>query len=108
MLIEFKDTYYHYTIDDQHCLQGEFKSWWSNGKLEVHCVYINDKRHGEFKQWDSYGQLNVHCFYVDDEYVSFDEIPLPTTSEELMLFKLKYDLQLLSDTTSACAIIAAS
>ena len=43
---------------------GEFKSWYNDGRLSVHCFY-NDEGNleGEFKSWYHNGQLAIHCFY---------------------------------------------
>ena len=43
---------------------GEFKSWYNDGRLSVHCFY-NDEGNleGEFKSWWWNGQLAIHCFY---------------------------------------------
>ena len=132
MLKEVKTKNEHYFVDTLDRIQGEYKRVNESGQLCKQCFYVDDKVHGEFTLWDSDGLIWKQCcfingrvrgecrvwkyligeydcyFFVDGNRVSFDEIPLPTTMEELMLFKLKYDLQLLSDTIAACAIIAAS
>jgi antitoxin component YwqK of YwqJK toxin-antitoxin module len=43
--------------------QGEYKEWYSDGQLFMHCFYKNGKREGECKLWRSNGQLFMHCFY---------------------------------------------
>lgn len=108
MLIEIKNQNRHFFKDEQDQKQGEYKSWWSHDYRSVHCFYLNDKKHGEYKYWNYSGQLAIHCFYVDGDPVRFSEIPYPKTNKELMLFKLKYDLSLISDTFVADVIIAAS
>ena len=119
MLIEIKNKYEHYFEDNQGRKQGEYKTWWENGNLNRHGFYVNDvyhgeykafrangkpfnhcfnvngSTHGEYKSWREDGSVWEHCFYVDDREVSFDKIPYPITPEEVMLFKLKYNLQLL-------------
>lgn len=103
-----------------HLQQGEYKEWHKNGQLAVQCYFVNDFRHGEYKSWYSNGKEHqscfyvkgtqhgefkwvsndgyklLNCFYVNGHRVPFKEIPRPQTPEELMMFKLKYDLQLLS------------
>lgn len=82
-----------YVNDYEH---GEYKVWYESGnQLEAHYIYKNGQLHGEYKEWYENGQLSLHFFYVNGEPVSFNEIPYPTTPEELMYFKLKYDLPLL-------------
>lgn len=119
MLREFNLKNVHYFVDDRNRYQGEFKRWWDNGQIMQHLFYIDGKKHGEFKTWHKNcrpwrhcffindrvhgeckewyvdGQIRSHCFYNDGEQVSFEEIPYPTTPEDLMYFKLKYNLLLL-------------
>ena len=73
-------------------LFGEFKLWDEDGQLVQHCFYKDSSLHGECKTWNSSGEIELHLFYVDGKSI---EIDYPKTDEELMLFKLKYDLQLL-------------
>ena len=119
MLRETKTEYYHFFEDEKghkqgvykvtwsnghlmvlgFCINdhfvGEYKSWHRNGQLETYCYYAHDMRHGEYREWRASGSLVKHCFYVNNKEVTFNEISYPKTPEELMLFKLKYDLQLL-------------
>ena len=52
--------------------KGEFKSWWGNGQLWIHCFYrgvSNNKENryrGEFKLWLENGELIKHRIYNDD------------------------------------------
>jgi antitoxin component YwqK of YwqJK toxin-antitoxin module len=64
-LTEHKSKYQHYFIDENGKKQGEYKWWWSNGKIWEHRYYVDDKRHGEYKAWHLNGQLSRHCYYVD-------------------------------------------
>ena len=47
----------------------EYKTWYSNGQLCIHCFYENDKLHGEYKRWYDNGQLFIHCFYENGKMV---------------------------------------
>ncbi len=59
----------------QHCfykdgkIDGEYKVWYDNGKLQTHCFFKNDKYDGEFKQWRKNGLLYAHYFYKNDEVI---------------------------------------
>jgi antitoxin component YwqK of YwqJK toxin-antitoxin module len=64
-LTEHKSETEHYFIDENGQKQGEYKWWYENGQLRLHCFYVDGKRHGEFKRWHENGQLWMHCFYVD-------------------------------------------
>jgi antitoxin component YwqK of YwqJK toxin-antitoxin module len=73
MGLEIPDGYYsssvrRFTIVNGR-LQGEYKSWCSNGKLSVHCFYKDGELEGEFKNWNSDGIIFIHCFYKDGEVV---------------------------------------
>ena len=48
---------------------GEYKSWHTNGRLQIHCFYENGKKDGEYKFWNNNGKLLYHCFYKDDKVV---------------------------------------
>ena len=32
-------------------LHGEYKEWWDNGVLKIHCYYVKGELHGEYKCW---------------------------------------------------------
>ncbi len=49
--------------------EGEYKSWYENGKLYRHCFYKNDELDGEYKMWKKYGQLYVHQLYKNGKLV---------------------------------------
>lgn len=121
MLKEYKDEEFHYFKDENGLIQGEYKEWWSNGIMAMHCFYVDDMLHGEykywhtngrigahyffvddekqgeFKSWNLEGKLNEHCFYIGGVETSFDKIPYPETELARMYFKLKYDLQLIEN-----------
>jgi hypothetical protein len=68
-LTEIKTKYAHYFEDESDQIQGEYKTWWSNG------------------------QLCEHCFFVDDkEVIDFLDEPeeYPTSDEAKTYFALKY------------------
>jgi len=49
--------------------QGEYKYYWYNGQLCIHCFYLNGKVHGEYKGYNSNGQLSEHCFYLNGSLI---------------------------------------
>lgn len=57
---------YHYFIDETGKYQGEYKWYWGNGQLGVHCFYKNDLRHDELKWYDKGGQLEEHKLYENN------------------------------------------
>ena len=48
-------------------LNGEKKSYYENGQLEILCSYTDGKKNGESKTFDPNGQLLYICSYIDDE-----------------------------------------
>lgn len=44
---------------------GDYKQWYENNQLYIHCFYKNGRLHGEYKEWYSNGRLHRHCFYKD-------------------------------------------
>ena len=74
-LTEFKEfwsngqIYAHYFEDENGKKHGEYKSWWENGTLSVHCHYKNGKLHGEYKWWLKDGTLYEHCYYKNDKLI---------------------------------------
>ena len=65
MLKEIKTDWSHYFIDAQGRYQGEYKEWYGNGNMWMHCFYVDGKLHGERKYWDPEGNICTHCFDVD-------------------------------------------
>ena len=49
--------------------EGEYKAWWSNTKLAIHCFYKKGLREGEFKQWSTHGDLYKHKLYKNGDEV---------------------------------------
>ena len=72
-LTEVKELYnngqleYHYFLDENGKKHGEYKDWWRNGTLGIHCFYENGERHGEYKDWYTNGTLWKHCFFKNDK-----------------------------------------
>lgn len=46
---------------------GEYKEWYENGNLSIHCFYKNGQRHGEYKSWYLNGKLEIHFFCKNGE-----------------------------------------
>jgi len=43
--------------------EGEYKGWYSDGQLWIHCFYNKEKEiEGEYKLWYDNGQLYIHCY----------------------------------------------
>jgi antitoxin component YwqK of YwqJK toxin-antitoxin module len=51
--------------------EGEYRSWYKNGKQEIISFYKDDKREGEIKCWYENGQQNIILIYEDGELVEF-------------------------------------
>jgi len=49
--------------------EGEYKEWYSNGKLGVHCFYKNKKKEGEYKKWWADGELWEHSLYKNGKKI---------------------------------------
>ena len=62
-----KDKHFDYYEDDNGLYQGEYKSYYHNGKLSVHCYYKDNKRHGIFKDYYDNGNLWNICNFINDE-----------------------------------------
>jgi len=82
-----------YYRDHNDMVQGEYKSWFLNKKMQKHCFYKDGKLHGEFKRWNEDGLLKTHCYYLYGEKF---EIAL-LNREELLMFVLKHDFKFLLD-----------
>jgi len=46
-------------------LNGEYKSWYTNGNLKIHTFYKKGKKCGQFKQWKVNGKPDVDSLYVN-------------------------------------------
>jgi len=66
LFINPQQTLYNGLWFSGHEGEGEYKEWYSNGELAIHCFYENGEREGEYKEWYENGQLDTHCFYKDD------------------------------------------
>lgn len=87
----------HYFEDKSGYVYGEYKEWHTNGILFIHCFYDLDTLHGEYKEVKEDGKLILHCFMINGTMSSIKDMPIPTTNEERMLHKLKYNLPLILD-----------
>ena len=61
-----KNKHYDYYEDDNGLRQGEYKSYYNNGKLSVHCYFKDDKLHGIYKRYHDNGNLKNICNMVND------------------------------------------
>ena len=52
-----------YYVNDGGNIDGEYKEWYSNGDLWIHCHYRNGEKHGEYKEWSPNGEIVKHCVY---------------------------------------------
>jgi len=53
--------------------KGEFKQWWRDGPLLLHCFHINrNKYRGKYKTWYKNGQLLLQCYFrgIKNKYSS--------------------------------------
>lgn len=49
--------------------KGEFKQWWLNKNLQIHCFYENGKLNGEWKcYWDN-GKIRDHRLYKNGKII---------------------------------------
>jgi len=69
-LKEYKNKYEHYFVDGKGMLQGEFKLYHSNGQLEIHCFYKDDKIHGEYKRYYKDGSIDYKRYYSNGKDVT--------------------------------------
>ena len=44
--------------------EGEYKRWWSNGKIFKHCFYKNGNLDGEFKMWNNDGTFFRNLLFI--------------------------------------------
>ena len=51
--------------EDGKLSYGEYKSYYSNGQIYIHCFYKDGQRDGEYKRYYSNGQIYIRCFYKD-------------------------------------------
>jgi hypothetical protein len=50
-------------------LEGEFKEWWENGQLVVHCTFKDGKLYGGYKELDKYGVIIKDYTYKNGHIV---------------------------------------
>jgi antitoxin component YwqK of YwqJK toxin-antitoxin module len=77
MLKEIKTKTYHYFVDEDNRIQGEYKDYHENGQLWVHSFYINGNRHGEYKSFYGNGRKFEHIFFqngnIHGEYKAYHD-----------------------------------
>eukprot|EP00028_Trichosphaerium_sp_Am-I-7-wt_P009627 CAMPEP_0168523204 /NCGR_PEP_ID=MMETSP0405-20121227/9834_1 /TAXON_ID=498012 /ORGANISM="Trichosphaerium sp, Strain Am-I-7 wt" /LENGTH=75 /DNA_ID=CAMNT_0008545013 /DNA_START=430 /DNA_END=657 /DNA_ORIENTATION=+ len=56
---------------------GEYKRWYANGQLKMHCYMIDGKEEGECKMWYEDGNLQLSIFMKNGVHVVPDPIPQP-------------------------------
>jgi len=64
-LTHIKTKEHDYYEDDQGRRQGEFKWYYANGQLWLHCWYKDDEYHGEYKSYHKDGSLWEHTYFED-------------------------------------------
>ena len=57
-----------YTVNDKGQKNGEYQSYYENGKLAMKCTYEHDQKNGPSKAYYKNGQLERKCMYKNDEY----------------------------------------
>ena len=60
----FKSFSYYPRKDQDNAYDGEYKEWYPNGILNLHCYYKDDELHGKFQNFDEYGEPFQECYYV--------------------------------------------
>lgn len=48
-------------------MDGEFKEWYDNAQIKIHCFFKDGKKEGEYKQWMDNVHLRIHCYYKDNK-----------------------------------------
>lgn len=59
-----RDIHYSFTFE-KGILNGPFKSYFRNGKVEYAGNYLNGELAGEFKKYDENGEINLTCQLKD-------------------------------------------
>ena len=80
-----------YHEDDNGNIHGLYQVWYDNGQLDIKCNYNNYNLHGLYQVWYDNGQLLVEVIYINGEET---DIPIPTTREEKILFKIKHGIDI--------------
>jgi antitoxin component YwqK of YwqJK toxin-antitoxin module len=64
--IKKKDTVLAYRMEENYVkgrLEGESRTWYTNGRLYRLCHYRNDTLNGEFLEWDSSGRVSKKMWF---------------------------------------------
>ena len=56
---------YYVSTDDHETLQGKYKRYFFNGKMEMEGAYIDGKRSGTFLEYEETGTLRRKISYVN-------------------------------------------
>ena len=43
--------------------EGEYKEWYNNQILKIHCYFKNKVIDGDYKEWHDDGDLAIHCWF---------------------------------------------
>jgi len=99
-LKEIKTDTEHYFIDVLGRKQGEYKRYYENNQLELHCFYKDDLIIGEYKSYDDNGKIERHYFYDQDNKDITTQVEALAkniknlTEEEKFLIKLTFGIPL--------------
>jgi len=52
-------------------IEGEYKSYWYTGQINLLCNYINGKKHGEYKLYNIHGKLFLIMNYINNNVQNF-------------------------------------
>ena len=69
-LKEVNNDYEHYFVDDDFKLQGEFKRYYPDSKLEFHAYFKDDNLHGEYKRYFEDGSLIFKRYYSNGQDIT--------------------------------------
>jgi antitoxin component YwqK of YwqJK toxin-antitoxin module len=67
-LTEIKNEYGHCFTDEQGRIQGEYFTYWDNGKIKRQGLYKDDYRHGKLTYYNEDGSIDyIEYFDLDSE-----------------------------------------
>lgn len=49
--------------------EGEYKEWYVDGKLYIHCFYKDNLKDGEYKEWNYNGKLIMRKLFKDGKII---------------------------------------
>ena len=65
VLEHIKNNRQDYYIDDQKLKHGEYKRYYENSSIQIHCYYKDSKLHGIYKHFHNNGQLWCICNMIN-------------------------------------------